>query len=160
MNILDDLFERNILNGSQKKRFLQAFECYKFGKFLQFEKIAKFENYNIVKYKEYRCKDYGSLMDFVLFEAIYGLEIEDELYYSTHFQSILNDVCYHGVLVYDILSLPKELENAEFRNWVIIEFLDKGIHNTVATLNVFMKLSNVNFKTSLGCSTQCSRMNL
>lgn len=127
MNIVNDLYERNILNDTQKKRFLFALECYKKAKLHHFEKIETKEIYTIEEYKEFRCMDYGSLMDFVIFDALYKLNITDELYESELFQSILNDVCYHGVLVNDIISLPKEVEHDELRNWILIEFSHKGI---------------------------------
>lgn len=129
MKVLDDLFRRNILNATQKSRFLQAFESYKKAKIQHFHRIVTNENYKIEEYKQLRCMDYGSHMDFVILEAFYELNINEMLYKSKLFQSILDDVCYHGVLVNDILSLPKEVENSEFRNWIIIEFVEKGIQH-------------------------------
>ena len=91
-----------------------------------FDKERTSSLYTPDEYRMCRTYDYGSLMDFVLYEKIYGFDMPDSVWDSQLFDDLLKEVVYHGALINDMTSLRKEVCNGETRNWIIIQYLTTG----------------------------------
>ena len=101
----------------------------------------KFEFNTIDDYEFWRKSNSELIMDFLFFENFNEIKIPEKVLESEKYYYLIKEVIYYCALSNDIISLEKELNNGENKNWVIVRFLSSGdiyFENSKAKFNFLL----------------------
>ena len=101
----------------------------------------KFEFNTIDDYEFWRKSNFELIMDFLLFENFNHVKIPEKVLESEKYYYLIKEVIYYCALSNDIISLEKELNDGENKNWLIVRFLSSGeiyFENSKAKFNFLL----------------------